>query len=185
MFLFFDGALLNFLGLQKSSLLISGGIILFLVSLGMIFPSKPVFDGEANEEPFIVPLAIPLLAGPSTLILLILLSQQHADAIMEVAIATFLTWALSAVILFFYPLHSLFVFSKKRDHRARAFNGHATHHDFCVNVHGWNDRIPARLLTRPAPPQISHDTQCVPRLASLRKNLVLCVDSQITTSSGK
>lgn len=103
LFLFFGGALLDFLGLQQSSLRISGGIILFLVSLGMVFPSKSVLEGEENEEPFIVPLAIPLLAGPSALILLILLSKQHANAQTEITIATFLAWALSAVILLSSP----------------------------------------------------------------------------------
>ena len=45
LFLFFGGALLDFLGLQQSSLRISGGIILFLVPLGMVFPSKSVLEG--------------------------------------------------------------------------------------------------------------------------------------------
>lgn len=112
LFLFCGGALLDFLGLQQSTLRISGGVILFLVSLGMVFPAKSVLEGEGNEEPFIVPLAIPLLAGPSALILLILLSQQHADAKTEITIATFLAWALSAVILLSSPFF-IRVFGKK------------------------------------------------------------------------
>nr|WP_309487992.1 MarC family protein [Oceaniferula flavus] len=102
-FLFCGRPVLDFLNLQQSTLRISGGLILFLVSLGMVFPAKSVLGGEEGEEPFIVPLAIPLMAGPSAIIYLLLLSNQHAHVIGNIAIATFLAWMVSATILLASP----------------------------------------------------------------------------------
>lgn len=102
-FLFFGKPLLDFLNLQSSTLRIAGGLILFLVALGMVFPSKSVLGGEEDEEPFIVPLAIPLVAGPSALIYLLLLANQHPQEITQIAIAAFLAWFASALILLCSP----------------------------------------------------------------------------------
>lgn len=69
---------LALLGLSQSSLGIAGGIILFLIALRMVFESsEKVFGGLPQGEPFIVPLAIPMLAGPSALATVILFSTQH------------------------------------------------------------------------------------------------------------
>lgn len=102
-FLFWGQPLLHFLGLHPSTLRIASGVILFLISLGMVFPARSVLGHEGDDEPFIVPLAIPLTAGPSAIILLLLLGSQHGDRIGEVAIATFLAWLLSALILIASP----------------------------------------------------------------------------------
>ena len=67
---------LSVLGLKTSALNISGGIILFLIALGMVFPNKSVMTDNDDEEPFIVPLAIPLFAGPSAISILILNSTK-------------------------------------------------------------------------------------------------------------
>jgi multiple antibiotic resistance protein len=63
-------ALFEIIGIQQDALQISGGIILFLIAIKMIFPperSSQPLPGETVLEPFIVPLAIPLVAGPSIL----------------------------------------------------------------------------------------------------------------------
>src|SRR5262245_39310861 len=72
-FLFLGQYLLDFLQLKQESISIAGGIVLFLIALKMIFPSEGGVMGQTPEgEPFIVPLAIPLIAGPSTLAALLL-----------------------------------------------------------------------------------------------------------------
>jgi multiple antibiotic resistance protein len=109
LFLLCGQPLLHFLNLDQSTLRISGGLILFLISLGMVFPAKSVLGGDDNEEPFIVPLAIPLVAGPSALILLLLLARQHSDRIGEIAIATFAAWLASAIILLASPFFMRFL----------------------------------------------------------------------------
>lgn len=104
LFLFWGRPLLNFLGLQTHTLQITSGVILFIISIGMIFPTKAVIGHDGDDEPFIVPLAIPLTAGPSAIILLLLLASQKPDHMLEVAAATFLAWLASAVILMTSPL---------------------------------------------------------------------------------
>jgi MarC family membrane protein len=87
---------LKLLGLSQSSLGIAGGIILFLIALRMVFESSgKVFGGLPQGEPFIVPLAIPMLAGPSALATVILFNTQHQvrawSAVLAIALAMSLT----------------------------------------------------------------------------------------------
>ena len=89
---FFSGKfLLNLLGLEPSTLSISGGILLFLVALGMVFPAKDMLSssGRANgkDEPFIVPIAMPLMAGPSSLSISMLHASQTPDSISQMTYA--------------------------------------------------------------------------------------------------
>lgn len=78
LFLFFGDYILKALSLSQTALTIAGGIILFIISLRMIFP-HPEAEGsdEIRAEPFIVPLAIPLIAGPATLATVLLLSSSE------------------------------------------------------------------------------------------------------------
>lgn len=77
-FLFFGESILEGLHISGSALNIAGGIILFMIALQMIFPTT---DENANErqfgEPFIVPLAVPLTAGPSALATVILFASKE------------------------------------------------------------------------------------------------------------
>jgi multiple antibiotic resistance protein len=99
-FLFVGEALLGFLGLTQPSLNIAGGLLLFIISLRMIFPSRPDHGGEAvDEDPFIVPLAVPLIAGPSTIAVLLLLNSSQPGRIMEWVVALFLAWLGTTILL--------------------------------------------------------------------------------------
>ncbi len=101
-FLFSGQAVLDFLNVQQETVSIAGGIILFLIALKMIFPQQGnTSDLAVGEEPFLVPLAIPMIAGPSTLAALILLSNQNPDRMMDWSIALGASWLVSAVILLF------------------------------------------------------------------------------------
>jgi multiple antibiotic resistance protein len=70
-FLFAGRFLLDAIGLTEDALTIAGGIILFLIALKMVFPPPggawAVDMEEGGEEPFLVPLAVPFIAGPSVL----------------------------------------------------------------------------------------------------------------------
>ncbi|WP_375751871.1 YhgN family NAAT transporter [Vibrio sp. HN007] len=104
-FLYSGESILNFLALKKEAISISGAIILFLISLKMIFPSKDSAMGlAAGEEPMIVPLAIPMLAGPSILATLILIAHQEPHRMLEWSAAIVIAWSASAVILLFGEL---------------------------------------------------------------------------------
>lgn len=113
MFLYAGETILDFLSLQREAISISGSIILLLISLKMIFPSEQDSGKTAaGEEPFIVPLAIPMLAGPSLLATLILLAHQDTSRMFDWTIAVVLAWAGSAVILMFGELFERLVGDK-------------------------------------------------------------------------
>ena len=106
-FLFLGKYLLRFLKLEQETLSIAGGIVLFLIALRMIFPREGGVTGEPLEgEPFIVPLAIPLFAGPSTLAALLLLQQSAPGDMTSLLVAITIAWAIGGAILlgstFFY-----------------------------------------------------------------------------------
>ena len=97
-FLFSGQAILDFLNVGQETVRIAGGVILFLIGLKMIFPQPGGVTGLAvGEEPFIVPLAVPMIAGPSTLAALILLSNQDPTRMVDWSIALGAAWSVSAV----------------------------------------------------------------------------------------
>ena len=72
-FMFVGRYLLQMLEIEQSSLGVTGGIILFIIAIRMIFPgTKPLFGHNETTEPLIVPLAVPMLAGPSAIAAVIL-----------------------------------------------------------------------------------------------------------------
>ena len=92
--------LLTVLGLSQQSVGMAGGIVLFLISLRMIFePPESVFGGLPSGEPFIVPLAVPFLAGPSAFATILLLAAQPKPGHWGIAAALVLAMAVSAGIL--------------------------------------------------------------------------------------
>lgn len=108
-FLFSGQAVLDFLNVRQEAVSIAGGIILFLIAIRMIFPQhgSPAAVKE-GEEPFLVPLAIPMIAGPSILAALILLANQGPEQMMDWSVALLSAWGISAAILMFSgTLHKL------------------------------------------------------------------------------
>ena len=98
-FLFVGQYFLEWLNLRQEAVHIAGGIVLFLIALRMIFPTENGVMGELPEgEPFIVPLAVPLLAGPSTLAMLILLARSQPDRIIDWLIAVLGAWGVTSLI---------------------------------------------------------------------------------------
>ena len=96
-FLFGGKYLLQLLSLQEETVSIAGGIVLFLIALRMVFPREDAHQDTLEGEPFIVPLAIPFVAGPSALASLLLLQQQSNT--LQLFLALTLAWTASAVIL--------------------------------------------------------------------------------------
>ncbi|RUO23347.1 hypothetical protein CWE08_01475 [Aliidiomarina iranensis] len=102
LFLYLGTSLLSWLGLRQESVSIAGGIILFIIALRLIFPQPGgVLGLPAGDEPFIVPLAIPLISGPSLLAALLLLANQAPDQMLDWTLASIAAWAISATILLF------------------------------------------------------------------------------------
>jgi multiple antibiotic resistance protein len=101
LFLFVGKYVLQFLHLEQATIGIAGGIVLFLIALRMVFPREGGVLGEdqLEGEPFVVPLAIPLLVGPSTLAALLLLQRTSPADTGSLLIAVTIAWALSGCIL--------------------------------------------------------------------------------------
>ncbi|WP_026802471.1 YhgN family NAAT transporter [Arenimonas oryziterrae] len=91
---------LELMHLRQESVSIAGGIVLFLIGLKMIFPSPEGMFGESLEgEPFIVPMAIPLVAGPSGMASVMLLGSQEPDRMGDWSLALAIAWFGTALIL--------------------------------------------------------------------------------------
>lgn len=111
LFLFAGSYILDILGLEKATLSISGAIMLFLIALGMVFPGiASATSAESNKkedphEPFIVPIAVPLFAGPSGIAVVLLHGAEIAQTSNLIFfIGSILTaWACSLVILLVGP----------------------------------------------------------------------------------
>lgn len=84
LFMFFGRHFLEALQLSDISLRIGGSVILFLIAMRMVFPQPGGLFGEDDSggEPFIVPLAIPALAGPSALATVLLFSSTSTKEVM-------------------------------------------------------------------------------------------------------
>ena len=83
LFMFFGRHFLTALQLTDISLRIGGSVILLIIAIRMIFPHPDGVLGKSEHgEPFIVPLAIPALAGPSALATVLLFSSQTVEEVM-------------------------------------------------------------------------------------------------------
>ncbi len=98
-FTFLGEAFLDVLGISHSSTLISGGIILFLIAIRMIFPShqEDEVTNSTKKEPLVFPLAIPLVAGPGVLAAVSFYSHNEPWQVMVVSIV--IAWVVSTTIL--------------------------------------------------------------------------------------
>ena len=92
---------LEMMHLRQESVAIAGGIVLFLIGIRMIFPRPEGLMGELpGGEPFIVPLAIPLVAGPSGMAAVMLMGSNEPGRLWDWSLALMIAWGATAVILF-------------------------------------------------------------------------------------
>ncbi|WP_411032126.1 YhgN family NAAT transporter [Spongiimicrobium sp. 3-5] len=103
-FLFAGESLLSFLHIKQESVTIAGGIILLIIGLRLIFPrSEGVMGKQPSGEPFVVPIAIPMIAGPSVLAMLMLMTKNEPEQITNWFFAVLTAWGLSAILLLTAP----------------------------------------------------------------------------------
>ena len=94
--------LLRLLQLRQESISIAGGIVLFLIGIRMVFPPADgggIFGKQGEGEPFIVPMAIPGVAGPSAMAAVMLLANSNPGRTVDWSVALFLAWLATALIL--------------------------------------------------------------------------------------
>jgi len=91
---------LELMHLRQESVAIAGGIVLFLIGIRMIFPRPEGLMGAVPDgEPFIVPMAIPLVAGPSGMAAVMLMGSNEPDRLADWSLALLLAWGATAAIL--------------------------------------------------------------------------------------
>ncbi|WP_404831063.1 YhgN family NAAT transporter [Endozoicomonas euniceicola] len=103
-FLFIGDNMLALLSLDQEAVSIAGGVILFLIALKMVFPPARgggIMGDTPDGEPFIVPMATPLIAGPSILATLILMGNQNPGQEIALLGALLIAWFTSSAILIF------------------------------------------------------------------------------------
>ncbi len=103
LFFFFLGkGLLGWLGITASSLNLSGGIMLFIIAVGMVFPTKrSPHMNLSNSGLFIVPVTVPLIIGPAAISVIMMqaaLCTSWAEK-MEGLAAIGISWLATAILL--------------------------------------------------------------------------------------
>jgi MarC family membrane protein len=100
-FMAFGPQILAVMRLSETSLTIAGGVILFMIAIRMVFAHPEGAFGlqERGGEPLIVPLAIPLIAGPSALATVMLLASREPRQLGMLAGALVMAMALTTAIL--------------------------------------------------------------------------------------
>ncbi len=99
-FLFFGRHILNGLHIEQAALNISGGVVLFIIALKMIFPARSGGKEESfDDDPLIVPLAVPMLAGPSSTAYVMLVSAQYPDKLVTILISIIIAAAVTSIVL--------------------------------------------------------------------------------------
>lgn len=101
LFLVAGRPILRVLHLSEDALRVSGGVVLLLIAIRMIFPEHGIRLGEdegEEREPFIVPVAIPLIAGPSAMATVLLMSTPDPARMLSLAGALTVTIAITALV---------------------------------------------------------------------------------------
>lgn len=84
-FIFFGHGFMKHLNISESAMNMAGAMVLLLIAIKMIFPTtKGRAPSHSIEEPLIVPLAVPMIAGPSALATVMLFSSREADHLLHV-----------------------------------------------------------------------------------------------------
>jgi MarC family membrane protein len=100
-FMFAGQAFLAVMRLSERSLEVAGGVILLIIAIRMIFASGgEVYASDGKpREPFIFPLAVPLLAGPSAMATVLLLASRQPERITHWIGALTVAMLVSGVVL--------------------------------------------------------------------------------------
>lgn len=102
-FQYFGELFLNLLHVQEYALTLSGGVILLIIALEMIFPLHRANTETESNEPFVVPIAIPLISGAGVLSMIVLFTKEEVNN-PKVTGAIFVAWTGILLVLLMAPL---------------------------------------------------------------------------------
>ena len=109
LFAYLGKYLLDAIGVSLDSLKIAGGIILMFIAIDILFEKRKIrrekkveaaLDERNFDEIIVFPMAIPFIAGPSTLATIILLMGNYSDSIESQMVVIFALIAALIVSLF-------------------------------------------------------------------------------------
>ena len=101
-FVFSGDTVLRLFSVSGTSLTIAGGVILFLIALRMVFRSSAeIFGGLPEGEPFIVPLAIPSIAGPTAIATVVIFASAAPQRWPEWTLAVTIAIVASLLVMAF------------------------------------------------------------------------------------
>lgn len=105
-FLFFGESFLNLFHLETEAVRLAGAVIFFVIGIKLIFPGEQGSSQlyGSSKEPFVVPIAMPLIAGPSALATLLVMSKSHSGSMGGLFVSLLLAWFVAAVIMYLSPL---------------------------------------------------------------------------------
>ena len=107
-FLFLGKWFLRAFGIHEYSLSIAGGIILFIISVKLVFGGEEDPKSDPKEdEPFVVPLAIPLVAGPAALSMVMITAAQQSNKLMTLGAVVMASLINSVILMSSFPLSNL------------------------------------------------------------------------------
>ena len=107
-FLFLGKWFLKAFGIAEYSLSIAGGLILFIISVKLVCGGDDDPKGDPkDDEPFVVPLAIPLVAGPAALSIVMITAAQQPNKLITLAAVVVASLINSVILLSSFPLSNL------------------------------------------------------------------------------
>lgn len=102
-FQYFGEFFLNLLKIDDYALILTGGILLLMVALQMLFHKPEIAEEKrSTEEPFIVPIATPLISGPGLMTIIMINAGKESNDLM-VTLAILVAWCGVMSILMIAP----------------------------------------------------------------------------------
>lgn len=108
LFYFTGEAILNYMEIDQSTLSISGGILLLLIAVGMVFPRVDVLGSSSshdsqNSEPLLVPIAVPIIVGPASISVVMIMAAKCPDTptLMYTSLSVLAAWGVAFTVLMF------------------------------------------------------------------------------------
>lgn len=108
-FQYFGEYFLNLLHIQQHTMYLCGGVIVTLVAITMVFPKleeQAQEEVKQQQEPFIVPIATPLLSGAGVLTMIMIYASEAArigESQLKLSFAIILAWIAILLVLLVGP----------------------------------------------------------------------------------
>lgn len=98
-FIFVGKYFLDALDIESYALSVCGGVLVLIIAIKMIFPDPVTEGGEiVKKEPFIVPIATPMITGGGVLSTIMIIAEQEKND-MNILLAACVAWIAVTIIV--------------------------------------------------------------------------------------